>query len=873
MAERPETDLDALDAGEPVRRTQIALVVCGALLLALLAWSTWSQVQTRLAMERSLATHLTAATADRLRRRLREDEIQLSDHVVRDHDLLDSLLVAPEDASLREQVWWTLQVRFPDVAGALVIGARDIRAVVLGGEVGADSGRFLRERMRGRGRPLRLVAGDTGTYAEVTAPWFQGGGLAGALLIRLPCDGLCRTLNDIETPPGHELALHPRDARDPRQGLLAAAPVGDTGWEIRALLDPAYAADLRGRPLASGLAIALTLLLVLAALAAWTRRQDPHRRQELRVLREADFRLQAVVAATTDGILLTDREGRIELVNPAAEMLFGRLAEDVLDESVDRLIPDFFAVGNAEGLLEADQASLLPVVRETRALGRGGEELPIRLWLTRTRFEDKTHFLAVVQDLTEHQHNEAQLAYLAQRDVLTGLLNRKELERHLAEVLATGAEGGPGPHVLCHLDVDQFKLINERCGHEAGDALLKQLATLLSAKLNGSEVVARLAGDEFALLLPDRGLDAALALCDTLLQTVRSFLFAWRDQSFDVSASIGVVELRGDGETPSSALSKADAACHMAKTHGRDRVHVYQESDAELIRHHGDMRLVATISDALKEGRFHLFAQPILPIAGGAGARLHFEVLVRMRDAQGNAVIPDSFIPAAERYILMPTIDRWVINRLFRLHASNLRAWHSAAPDQFLFAVNLSGTSLADDGFLRYIKRQFSELDIPYPSICFEITETAAVRDLKGACAFMEELTGLGCRFALDDFGAGASSYRYLKELPVDYLKIDGSFVRGMAEDPVDYALVESINQIGHVLRLKTIAEWVEDRNTLSQLRALNVDFAQGYAVGEALPVETLTLDKTLIPPTLRGLTHDGHRGPHRTRREPARSA
>jgi diguanylate cyclase (GGDEF)-like protein/PAS domain S-box-containing protein len=872
MAERPETDLDALDAGEPVRRTQIALVVCGALLLALLAWSTWNQVNTRLAMERSLAAHLSAATADRLRRRLREDEIQFSDQVGRDHDLLDSLLAAPEDNILREQIWSTFQATFPDVTAALVVDAKDLRAIVLGGAVDAKSVQFLRDRLRGRGDALRLVAGDATTFAELTVPWYQGGKLRGALLIGLDCEGLCRLVSDIEVPPGHELALHPRGAVS-RPEALAAAPLGDTGWEIRAFLDPEYAAWLRRRPLAKALGLALAVLLTLTALSAWTRRQDPRRLRALGDLREAGFRLQAVLAATTDGIVLTDRQGRIELFNPAAEMLFGRLAEDVFGESIERLIPDFFAAGNAHGPLGADQANPLPVVRETRALRRGGEALPIRLWLSRARFDEKTHFLAVVQDLTEHEHNEEQLVYLAQRDVLTGLLNRKELERHLAEMLGVGTDGSAGPHVLCHLDVDQFKLINESCGHEAGDALLKQLATLLRARLNGSEVVARLGGDEFGLLLPDRDLDTALALCDTLLQTVRSFLFTWRDQSFDVSISIGVVGLKADGETPSSALSKADAACHMAKTHGRDRVHVYQESDAELIRHHGDMRLVATISEALKEGRFHLFAQPILPMAGGAGERLHFEVLVRMRDAQGNAVIPDSFIPAAERYILMPTIDRWVINRLFRLHGDTLRAWHLEAPEQFLFAINLSGTSLADEGFLRYIKRQFSELEIPYASICFEITETAAVRDLKGACALMEELTALGCRFALDDFGAGASSYRYLKELPVDYLKIDGSFVRGMTEDPVDYALVESINQIGHVLRLKTIAEWVEDRNTLSQLRALNVDFAQGYAVGEALPVETLTLDKTLIPPTLRGLTHDGHRGSHRPRREPARSA
>jgi len=855
------------------RRALTALAACGGLLLALLAWGTWSQIHDRFALERDLAVHLTAAAAERLQFRLREDEIQFSRHLGHEQDLLSSLLTTPGDTSLREQVWWALQVSFPDIAAALVIDARDLRTIALGGQAGAQSHRFLRERLLGVGRSLHLVDEGGKTYAELAAPWYEEGRPAGALLIRQACDALCALLRDLGVPRGHRLELHPRDAGESANHLLATAPLGDTGWEVRGRLRPEYARELRRRPLAVGLGLVLTLLVAIGALSAWVRRVDPRSDRELRDLREASVRLQAVLAASTDGILLTDRHGRIQLINPAAEMMFGRLAEDVLDESVERLIPEFLTTLDARTLPETGAITGLPAVRETRAVRRDGEELPVRLWLTPTRFEGKRYFVAVVQDLTEHQRNEEQLAYLAQRDVLTGLLNRKELERHLAELLAAGPQDGPGPHVLCHLDVDQFKLINESCGHEAGDALLKQLATLLGAKLNGREVVARLAGDEFGLLLPERGIEAALALCDSLLQTVRSFLFTWRDQSFDVSVSVGLVELKPDGDTPSSALSKADVACHMAKTHGRDRVHVYQESDAELIRHHGDMRLVATISDALKAGRFQLMAQPILPMAEGSGGRLHFEVLVRMCDAWGKAVIPDSFIPAAERYILMPTIDRWVIHRLFQLQGDNLRAWHRQAPEQFLFAVNLSGTSLADEGFLRYIKRQFSDFAIPYPSICFEITETAAVRDIKAACTFMEELTVLGCHFALDDFGAGASSYRYLKELPVDYLKIDGSFVRGMGGDPVDYAVVESINQIGHVLRLKTIAEWVEDRNTLSQLRALNVDFAQGYAVGEALAVETLTLDQTLIPPTLRGLTHDGHRGSHRPRREPARSA
>jgi EAL domain-containing protein (putative c-di-GMP-specific phosphodiesterase class I) len=311
----------------------------------------------------------------------------------------------------------------------------------------------------------------------------------------------------------------------------------------------------------------------------------------------------------------------------------------------------------------------------------------------------------------------------------------------------------------------------------------------------------------------------------------------------------------------------------MAKTHGRDRIHIYHEGDVELARVHGDMHLVSAISKALSEGRFHLYAQPITPIAAARSDRRHFEILVRMVDEAGSAVIPDQFIPAAERYILMPAVDRWIINRLFSLQAENLRAWHDAEPDIFLFAVNLSGTSITDDGFLRYLKRQFTEWNVPHQSICFEITETAAVSDLEHARAFMQELSALGCSFALDDFGTGLSSYSYLRELPVDYLKIDGSFVRGMSEDPVNYALVESITQIGHVLGLRTIAEWAEDESTLMQLRALNVDFAQGFGVGEPVPLCGLTLADAVVPPPLEGISDDRRRSTHRPRHIIARPA
>jgi diguanylate cyclase (GGDEF)-like protein/PAS domain S-box-containing protein len=582
--------------------------------------------------------------------------------------------------------------------------------------------------------------------------------------------------------------------------------------------------------------------------------------------------LPAILSAITAGILVTDAQGRIRLFNAAAEMMFGRLAEDVLNARAEKLIPDLFSTDNVAALL-AKGGRLTPVVRETVGQQKGGKEFPLRLWIHGVSLGGKPCLLIVAQDLTEHLRNEEQLTFLEQRDVLTGLLNRKQLEERLSTLLADAEDEQSVRHVLCYIDVDQFKLINDTCGHQAGDELLKQLAILIGARLEGAATIARLGGDEFGALFADRSAQDTLGVCEGLLQTVRNFLFTWRDRSFDVAVSIGLVEFGPNGDSASSILSKADVACQMAKTHGRDRIHIYSHTDVELVRHHGDMRLVSTISQALSEGRFHLYAQPITPIGVGGGKHRHFEVLVRMVNESGEAVIPDRFIPAAERYILMPAVDRWIINRLFSLQAANLREWQKIAPQSFLFAVNLSGTSITDEGFLRYLKRQFVDWNVPPETICFEITETAAVRNLERARGFMQELGALGCPFALDDFGTGLSSYSYLKELPVTYLKIDGSFVRSMTEDPVNYALVDSINQIGHVLGLKTIAEWAEDRSALNQLRALNVDFAQGFGVGQAIPVCDLTLTLATAPSLPPEHANDPSLAAHRPRHGLARPA
>jgi len=844
------------------KRARVAMLLCWSVGLLLLAWTTWDQIRTATERERALGRQLAISAVEELTRRLQDTESRLDGFVNQERELLSGFTSDPSSPEIRENLWSLLQLVFPEAVAAVILDARSGREAGLGDELGERSLAHLRQFVRGSAPSLR-IGGEGIQVAELSALWYSHGEAAGGLLIGLSCAELCRSL-ERTAAAGHILRLRPASpdgeadpigptekAEPPAsdETVLISLPLSDTGWVLQDRLGEDYFRDLVYRHAVPALVGGTLLLLAATVLFRWVLGDNRGLEQSRAELRQNRLKLQAILAATTDGFVMTDTRGRIELFNPAAEMMFGRLAEDVLDASILKLVPDFFSNQNAGALIDRASSGEAPtMVRESLGIRKGGKEVPVRLFVSRVRFGDEPHLLVVVQDLTESRRNEDQLAFLEQRDVLTGLLNRREFENRLSGILTDDEAMEAGPHALCYVDVDQFKLVNETCGYDAGDELLKQIAILCQAKLKGAAIVARLGSDEFGAVFRKLGTDEARKICDAFMQTVRNFLFTWRDQSFDVAVSIGLFEITSAHESASSLLKKADIACHMAKRHGRDRIHVYNEGDAELVRHHGDLRLLSAISQAVNAGRFHLYAQPIMPVAFGSGRR-HFEVLVRMLDEGGTPVIPEDFIPAAERYILMPSVDRWIINRLFSLQAKNLRDWHQIEPDRFLFSVNLSGTSISDEGFLRYLKRQFSEWDVPHETICFEITETAAMRNLERARAFMEELAALGCSFALDDFGTGLSSYSYLRELPVDYLKIDGSFVRGMTEDPVSYAVVESINQIGHVLGLRTIAEWAEDKAIVNELRALKVDFAQGFAVGESLPLSDLTLDDAKIPP------------------------
>lgn len=620
-----------------------------------------------------------------------------------------------------------------------------------------------------------------------------------------------------------------------------------------------HAPDPSPGRIALGVLLAVVASLAGIVMVRWAR-PTAQRRMAAGGPRSDRTTLQAVVDGTTEAMILADPQGRIRLINPAAEILFGRLGEDLAGTGVAGLLPGFNdeqdAVAVETQIAAAGDPAVAPAVHETEARRADGQRFPVRVWVRGLPLDGEHHLLITVHDISEQEHQGRELAYLRSRDQLTGLLNRQEFRNRLAAIASIpppdarhtsqvpGAAATQGRWILCHMDLDQFILINSTCGPGAGDKLLQQMARLIEAKLAPTELLARLGGDEFGVLLRCRDIDAAIDLCEGLMQTVRGFLFTWQDRSFDIAISIGMVSWDPAAESPDEALGRVETASHLAKRSGRNRIHVYREGEAEFIRLRGDMHLVSTINQALSEGRFSLFAQPIVPLTS-VPAACHFEILVRLVDAEGAMVVPSRFIPAAEHYILMPAVDRWIISRLFALQAENLRTWHRANPDQFLFAVNLSGTTVTDDGFLRYIKRQFEDWQVPYPSICFEITETAAVGSLEQARTLIQELSARGCRFALDDFGTGLSSYAYLRALGVHYLKIDGTFVRGMATDEINRAMVESINHIGHILGLKTIAEWVEDEDTLAMVRALRLDYAQGFAIGAAIPLADFTLDHT----------------------------
>ena len=553
---------------------------------------------------------------------------------------------------------------------------------------------------------------------------------------------------------------------------------------------------------------------------------------------------QITLASIGDGVIRTDAAGIVDYLNPVAERLTGWSSAEacgqpvgqvfnVMDETTGKALPNPVERCLREGdVVELPGYSLLTRRdgRDTRD-GRDARDVAIRDSAApiRDALGRVAGCVLVFKDVTQLRGMEREMIYLARHDPLTGLINRREFEKRLQHCLAS-ARDEARLHALFYLDLDEFKVVNDTCGHLAGDEMLKQVTGLLRSRLRKSDTLARLGGDEFGVLLEDTPLEDARLVGDSLRTEVKRFRFAWQERIFEIGVSIGLDPITGESLDMAQVLSAADAACYVAKESGRNRMHEYQPDDSALAERYGEMQWIHRIHKAFAEHRFFLYRQSIHPLHNLGDEPPLCEIFIRMLDEEGRIASPGAFIPAAERYHLIASIDRWVLHAAF----VSLACRTLSHGDETCFAINLSGQSIGDEYFLEYVLEEMELTGVEPTRICFEITETAAVGNLTQAMRFIEVLKKFGCRFVLDDFGSGLSSFAYLKNLPVDFLKIDGAFVRDMVGSPVQRALVESIHQIGQVMGLRTIAESVENRATLEALKEIGVHYVQGY--GLSLP-------------------------------------
>ena len=562
------------------------------------------------------------------------------------------------------------------------------------------------------------------------------------------------------------------------------------------------------------------------------------RRAELAVHAEKE-RAEVTLQSIGEAVITTDAAGVIDYLNPVAEQLTGwrlheargqghdavlRVVNEASQEPIDSLVARCLrearvVVGNDQGALidragrqVAIQNSAAPIHdREGRLLGT----------------------VVVFRDVSRERRLRRALSYQATHDALTGLINRREFEHRLHAALAETRAEVPMTHTLVYVDLDQFKIVNDTCGHPAGDRLLKQVTSLLQSRVRTSDTLARLGGDEFGILLKDCDLDQAMKLAEGVRQGIREFRFEWAGEPLKIGASIGLVCIDKNSETVAEVMSAVDVACYAAKDGGRNRVHAYQPDNVPT--RHREMQWVSRLQRACDEGRLELYYQPIHAIGRNPDPIPHYELLIRMRDEQGALVQPSEFIPAAERYNVMPAIDRWVVKQVLETVLGPGRIGEHAN-----FSINLSGTTLSDDTFLEFLLGELAAHEYRPGSLCFEITETAAISSLSSVVYFMRELRDRGVRFALDDFGSGLSSFSYLKTLPVEFLKIDGQFVEHVVHDPVDRSMVEAICQVARAMGIRTVAERVESKDVLDELARIGVDYAQGYFIATPAPIAAL---------------------------------
>lgn len=575
--------------------------------------------------------------------------------------------------------------------------------------------------------------------------------------------------------------------------------------------------------------------------SAMLRDISERKKMEDRLHRHSEL-AQVTLEAITEAVVTCDAAYNIVYLNPMASELLGQTTQQAFGKPIDEIIliedADATPIHITSLCLEySNKAQKKNQQRLFILRSQQGGEFEVQLNCAPLLDTNRQNigWVVALQDITQNSRLQKMLTFQAVHDTLTGLINRREFEKRL-ESLLDEAHHDKAEHLLCYLDLDQFKLVNDTCGHRAGDVLLKQLSSLLKPVLRQSDTLARLGGDEFGVLLSHCPIEKGLEIAETLRKTVTAFRFSWDGQVFSVGVSIGLVSISEASGSLDEVLSQADAACYVAKDRGRNRVHLFQPDDLEAQERQGQIQWASRLQEALDKDLFRLYYQTIIPLEDSDNSMPHYEILARMVGPEGEIIPPGAFIPAAERFGLMPKIDQWVIRNTLAWMGDQLRQ-----NQQPVFCtINLSGASIGRDDCLQLIQEQLEKRKVPANNICFEITETAAIADPANAGRFITELKRMGCQFALDDFGSGLSSFGYLKQLPVDYLKIDGFFIQDLANNRIDQAMVASINNIGHIMGLKTIAEFVENAATLDILRQIGVDYVQGYYLSRPEPLESL---------------------------------
>ena len=554
-----------------------------------------------------------------------------------------------------------------------------------------------------------------------------------------------------------------------------------------------------------------------------------------RALFEEKELAQITLQSIGEAVITTNRQGMVKEFNPMAEQLTGWTRE----EAIGNPLSTIFQLIDEEGNQQDNPVYLVlenSYNQEERLMGnlvaKDGKEYKIDIIITPI-LDERSQILGAVlifRDITQFSQLAEQLSWDASHDTLTGLINRREFQKQLNFAIESHKNQNI-EHSLCYLDLDQFKIINDTCGHIAGDELLRQITHLLQQRIRNTDILARLGGDEFALLLQGCSLEKAETIANMLRQLVKDFRFTWENYVFSIGVSIGIVPINNQIQTLSSLVRAADNACYTAKAQGRNKVYVCQANDIEPTEPLGQNQWITKLSQALTEDNFHLYSQKIVSLQ--SSRRVHYEILLRLSDDSGNLISPLAFIPVAERYNLIAEIDKWVIRNF-------LKAYNQNEPIQSLnniYMINLSAVSFKDEQLIDFIEEQLSHYNVNPEILCFEITETLAISNLTQAVRFIEAVKQLGCSVAIDDFGSGISSLSYLKHLPVDYLKIDENFIHNLTQNSVNYAVVDCFNRISHVMNMETIAECVEHPETLDILQTIGIDYAQGFAIEPPIPL------------------------------------